>query len=153
MKQHISIENERDWTFMVYLAGDNNLENFGLKDLREMKKAGSTETVAIVAQFDSMSGNITRRYELTGKGSLDDDCVAELPEVNTGDPNALIDFIAWAGNEYPARHFALVLWNHGSGWKDEDIYRTAGLFPRCKNYPIKNNRGFRALNEHTRIAR
>ena len=50
---------------MVYLAGDNNLETFGDKDLQEMKQASSTAEVAIVAQFDSMSDRITRRYYLT----------------------------------------------------------------------------------------
>ena len=110
---------------MVYLAGDNNLEDFGVKDLSEMKKVGSSDKVSVIAQFDSMSDQITRRYELTAGKSLEADCVDELPETNTGDPAALISFINWAGKQYEAKHYALVLWNHGSGWKDEDIYRVA----------------------------
>jgi hypothetical protein len=113
------------WTFMVYLAGDNNLETYGTNDLGEMKAVGSTDEVAVVAQFDSMSDQVTRRYYLTAGQDLDADCVAELPEVNTGDPEALIDFITWACRTYPAERYALVLWNHGSGWKDDDIYRVA----------------------------
>jgi hypothetical protein len=113
------------WTFMVYLAGDNNLERYGARDLSEMKAVGSTDEVAVVAQFDSMSDQITRRYYLTADQDLGADCVAELPEVNTGDPEALIDFITWACQTYPAERYGLVLWNHGSGWKDDDIYRVA----------------------------
>jgi len=113
------------WTFMVYLAGDNNLEHFGERDLIEMKSVGSTDVVQVVAQFDRMSDGISRRYFLTHDRSLADDVVAELPETNTGDPAALLDFICWGLQTYPAEQTALILWNHGSGWKDDDIYALA----------------------------
>jgi hypothetical protein len=117
----------RSWTFMVYLAGDNNLQDYAVKDLDEMKLAGSTAEVAIVAQIDRMSDSVTRRYELHSGTSLEDDIVAELPETNTGDPACLIDFTSWGIEHYPAHRYALVLWNHGSGWKEDDIYRAAEL--------------------------
>jgi hypothetical protein len=110
---------------MVYLAGDNNLETYGAKDLGEMNAVGSSEQVAVVAQFDRMSDQITRRYAITANQNLEANCVAELAEVNTGDPTALLDFVTWACQAYPAERYGLVLWNHGTGWKDEDIYRTA----------------------------
>jgi hypothetical protein len=50
------------------------------------------------------------------------DVVASLGAVNTGDPKALNDFIAWGITNYPADHYLLVLWNHGQGWDDTDIY-------------------------------
>ena len=117
--------NNAKWTFMVYLAGDNNLENFGDRDLAEMKRVGSGPRLDIVAQFDRMSDSITRRYHVTRAPSLQDDCVQELSEVNTGDPASLSAFLSWAIVTYPADRFALVLWNHGSGWKDDDIYKAA----------------------------
>ena len=80
------------WTFMVYLAGDNNLEEYGTIDLEEMKRVGSTADLSLVAQFDRMSEQTTRRYHLTANQSLDADCVATLPETNTGDPQVLVDF-------------------------------------------------------------
>lgn len=52
----------KQWTFLVYLAGDNNLESFGQRDLQEMKTVGSTEDFNVVAQFDRMSDGVTRRY-------------------------------------------------------------------------------------------
>lgn len=114
-----------NWTFMVYLAGDNDLEKFGIKDLNEMKAVGSDDNISIIAQFDRMSDQQTKRYYLTSHQSLEEDCVATLPETNTGDPKALIDFVNWACNTYSAENYALVLWNHGSGWKDDDIYAIA----------------------------
>lgn len=123
--QRPPISRPKKWTLMVYLAGDNNLEAYGVKDLGEMKAVGSTDEVAVVAQFDRMSDQITRRYYLTAGQNLDADCIAQLPEVNTGDPEALTDFISWACHTYPAERYGLVLWNHGTGWKDEDIYQAA----------------------------
>lgn len=113
------------WTFMVYLAGDNNLQEYGTIDLEEMKTVGSSPDLSLVAQFDCMADQTTRRYHLTANHTLDGDCVAALPETNTGDPQVLVDFITWACTTYPADHYALILWNHGAGWKDEDIYRVA----------------------------
>jgi hypothetical protein len=120
----------KEWTLMVYLAGDNNLESFGQRDLIEMKTVGSTDAINVVAQFDRMGDSVTRRYYLTHDSPLSADVVAELPETNTGDPAALLDFTRWALGEYPAKRTALILWNHGAGWKDDDIYalaRQAGL--------------------------
>lgn len=113
------------WTFMVYLAGDNNLQDFALKDLGEMKQAGSTPGIAIVAQLDRMADSISRRYYLRSGTALEEDVTAELPETNTGDPACLVDFASWAIETYPAQRYALVLWNHGSGWKEDDIYQAA----------------------------
>jgi hypothetical protein len=111
---------------MVYLAGDNNLEDFGRSDLMEMKEAGSTAQVAIVAQFDRMQEGVTRRYYLRQGTSLEEDEVpSDLGETNTGDPRELARFISWALQEYPAERTALVLWNHGSGWKEDDVYKVA----------------------------
>ena len=37
------------WTFMVYVAGYNNLSPFATKDLEEMRKVGSTDEVKVAA--------------------------------------------------------------------------------------------------------
>lgn len=111
---------------MVYLAGDNNLDAAGVDDLLEMKVVGSTPEVNLVAQFDRQSSLLqTRRFYLRQGGDLDADVVAELGETNTGDPAVLADFASWAITNYPAQRYMLVIWNHGSGWDDSDIYAAA----------------------------
>ena len=40
------------WTFLVYMAGDNNLDGAALRDIAEMAKAGSTKDVNILVQLD-----------------------------------------------------------------------------------------------------
>jgi len=49
----MAVTEARKWTFMVYLAGDNNLDTAGVSDLTEMKKVGTTGEVDVVAQFDN----------------------------------------------------------------------------------------------------
>lgn len=123
----------RKWTFMVYMAGDNgrifkdgtqlmdNLESYGWADIRDMSSVGSTENVAIVTQYDTLNAHKTPRLYIDGK-SEKGTVVDTVPPVNTGNPKNLTDFIVWAEEAYPAEKYALVLWNHGTGWKEDDIY-------------------------------
>lgn len=110
------------WTVMVYMAGDNSLDPEGVQDLNEMKKVGSTAKLNIVAQFDRAAGHVARRYYLRKGGIVTGAAVASLGAVNTGDPKCLSDFTQWGVKNYPADHYLLVLWNHGQGWDDTDIY-------------------------------
>jgi hypothetical protein len=125
---------------MVYMAGDNSLDPEGVQDLKEMKHVGSNDKLNIVAQFDRAAGHVARRYYLRKGGIVTGDAVASLGAVNTGDPKCLSDFIEWGVKNYPADHYLLVLWNHGQGWDDTDIYadeRHRGL-RRLASGPIRH---------------
>jgi Clostripain family len=110
------------WTVLVYFAADNDLDEEAIANLKMMKKVGSTNEVKIVAQLDSRGRGSTFRFLLQDeRSSLDEDVVDEpLPEINTGDPRELTDFIKWGMKEYPAQHTMLVLWGHGRGWENQD---------------------------------
>jgi hypothetical protein len=112
----------KKWTVMVWMAGDNNLESFGEKDLAEMKRVGSNDAINVIVQFDSMKDDHTRRYEVKRGGDANADIVQSLGETNTGDPLVAIDFFRWAITQYPAERLLGVIWNHGSGIDDTDIY-------------------------------
>ncbi len=117
---------QKQWTVMVYLAGDNDLDSAGVVDLDEMKQIGSTADVNVIAQFDRQAGNRhTKRYYLRKDTLLKQDIVADLGETNTGDPNVLRNFVLWGATAYPAQHLLLVIWNHGAGWDDNDVYHLA----------------------------
>ena len=108
---------------MVYLAGDNNLDSAGVADLVEMKTVGSTRDISVVAQFDrSGSKRLTNRYVLRPRTALAEDVVTALGETNTGDPAVLRDFVTWAATDHPADHYMLIIWNHGAGWDDSNLY-------------------------------
>jgi hypothetical protein len=117
---------------MVYLDADNDLEPFGIIDLNEMEKVGSTADVNIIVQMDRTSGydvsngnwTGTKRFRVTKDNStstISSAVLQDLGEVNMGDPNSLTSFISWATTNYPATNYALVLWDHGGGWQKKGI--------------------------------
>lgn len=110
---------------MVWMAGDNNLEDAGLDDLQELKQIGSTDNVEILVQLDMMRDGQTRRYRVRNGTSLEEDIVQELGETNTGDPQCAIDFFSWGVENSPANRYLAVLWNHGSGIDEANVYRRA----------------------------
>ena len=115
------------WTVMVYLAGDNNLDGAGVVDLMEMKKVGSANGINVVAQFDRAGGKgTTKRYFLRKGTTLPADVVKDLGETDSGDPAVLEDFLKWGIKTYPAQHYLAVLWNHGAGWDDSNLYAAGG---------------------------
>ena len=116
----------RQWTVMIYMAGDNNLDADGLSDLYEIKRVGSTVGVVdIVAQFDRADpGKPTRRYHLHhwSQTNLQEDVIETLPETNTGDARELTKFIQMGIDKFPADKYLVIIWAHGTGAFDEDIF-------------------------------
>ncbi|MBO0799184.1 MAG: hypothetical protein J2P31_10230 [Blastocatellia bacterium] len=110
------------WTIMIYFAADNDLDDEAIASLKMMKKVGSTSEVNIVAQLDSRRKGSTFRFLVRDeRSSLAEDIVGEpLPEINTGDPRELTEFIKWCLKEYPAHNTMLALWGHGQGWENQD---------------------------------
>lgn len=117
------MQHKAKWTFMVYLAGDNNLSDAGDTDLREMRTVGSTTDVNVVAEFDNAGDRGTSRYLIKRDGLTEP--VESLGEIDSGDPKTLVDFVAWSKKRYPAERYALVLWNHGGGWEPSEMDRVA----------------------------
>jgi hypothetical protein len=119
---------QAQWTFMVYLDGDNDLEKFAIDNFLDMAKVGSDANINIVVQFDRWQNNPDKdtRYEgwttckrflvTQGMEPVEAQQLADLGEVDMGNPATLTDFINWATTNYPAANYALVLWDHGSGW-------------------------------------
>ena len=44
-----------------------------------------------------------------------------LGDVDSGDPQTMLDFVRWAVRTAPAERYALVVWNHGSGFDVLDV--------------------------------
>jgi len=126
------------WTIMVYLAGDNNLEDPALVDLNEMEIAGSTDEVNILVEIDrsegysSADGNWTgaRRYLVEQDDNMDSiysTALEDLGEVDSGSTDAYVDFINWSVDNFPAEQYALIIWNHGWGWTLAPINGRKGI--------------------------
>ena len=54
------MQEKAQWTWLVYMAGDNNLQSAGLDDLNEMRQIGSTPQVNVLVQFDTEQNKTTR---------------------------------------------------------------------------------------------
>ena len=126
------------WTYMVYMGADNNLSSAGLIDANEMETVGSDANLHIVLQaefstrFTDFSGTDyqgeTMRVRVTRdndaqKPSLDGS--TSIGNVDMAAPATLTSFIQWAAATYPAEHYALVIWDHGAGWKARPLLKGA----------------------------
>jgi hypothetical protein len=116
---------EAEWTFAVYLDGDNNLEYYGILDFLEMALVGTTPEVNIVVQFDRAEdyyidhGNWTdtKRFLITkGMEPWAESAYEGLGEANMGDGETLSDFASHAFDRFRSARTCLVLWDHGAGW-------------------------------------
>ena len=119
-----------EWTVMVYMAGDNDLDSNGIEDLFEMKRVGSSDEVKIIAQFDR-SGQIrhTKRYlirDFDQAPRLSNDVVKDLGETNSGDRQVFVDFLNW-GLEFGAKKNLVIIWGHGTGTDDTNIFVSDGI--------------------------
>lgn len=119
----------REWTIMVFMAADNNLEVGTEDDINEMETVGSTEDVAILVQVDRIGEysqntnwkwNGAKRFLIkkdTNSKVVNSLVVQELNEIDSASIESLVDFVKWCKQTAPAKKYALILWNHGTGWK------------------------------------
>ena len=134
----------KKWTILVYLAGDNDLDEDGARDIAEMAKVGSNKDLNIIAQFDRAGSVRTQRFYIKKGGGYPKDSVMDLGETNTGDPEVLLDFLKWGIQKYPAEHYMAILWNHGSGWNEDNVYEKAIKFcPEKRKLSATIKRNFR----------
>jgi len=131
------------WTFMVYMNADNDLDAFGPLDIAELETAGSTKSLNIIVQLDRKD-KPARRYYVTRRNAgsaLDDWGVSsvmknDLGEIDSGDHKEVVKFFKWSSENYPAERYALVIWNHGSGWKAAGKNSAKGI---SYDFDSKNN--------------
>jgi Clostripain family len=61
---------------------------------------------------------LLRFYENFNLGvSFEQSPIEALGEVDMGESQALLDFILWGVQNYPAEHYMLVIGSHGAGWR------------------------------------
>ena len=119
------------WTVMVYISGDNNLEDYVVSDIEtELAPTGSSANVQVVALADRGPGydtsyrdwQTTKLFHVTqGMTAAAENAVADWGERNFGDKQTLIDFVTWTKANYPADHYALYFWGHGWNWHPDFV--------------------------------
>jgi hypothetical protein len=126
-----------DWTIMVYIAADNNLEAMGIDDINEMEAIDLPDNINVTFLFDRTDGYSTAEGDWTGtkRGIISHDedmysigsAMEDMGEQNTGDGDTLTEFINWSAQTANADNHALVIWNHGGGidgvaWDESSNY-------------------------------
>lgn len=116
-----------DWTVLVYMDADNNLEPAAINDLVEMTEADGTQFVVLVDRAPDYADT-----DLFGLGDFTDSRllrirngnvkVLDAPdaisgEINMGDPTTLAQFVETGLDDHRSDHNALVVWNHGGSWR------------------------------------
>jgi Clostripain family len=122
------VANPAEWTVMVFMNGDNDLEPFAVDNFRQMARVGSTDRVNIVVQFDRLSADNhfttpdwsqTLRFRVTkNMEPIPSEALEDIGEADMGDPQVLQAFVTWARGKFPAKHYMLVIWDHGQGYRD-----------------------------------
>jgi hypothetical protein len=107
-----------DWLIMVYLGGKSDLAPFAKGLIEEAMRVESSDRVAVVAELhppiaddQTLRGRIFKgRNEMQKIGVVEDNVAA------------IINFVNNSMATYNAHHRALVLWDHGNGWQNVDVF-------------------------------
>lgn len=126
-----TVSPEKDYTLVVFMAANNDLYRFALKNIVQMETVGSNQNINIIVQLHTPgTNNPTKRYVIKkGKRLL---VPAQGPMLTTkldsGDPETLIDCVEWAMKYYPAKNLVINFWNHGSGCWDPGALKTISTY-------------------------
>jgi hypothetical protein len=105
-----------DWTFLVYVQAKNSLSNFAHKNFADMATVGSNKKLNILVEWHSPGQYGIWRYKIESEKMVLDH--NEKRQTDGNSSRDLIDSMRWAVTKYPAKKYALILWNHGIGILD-----------------------------------
>ncbi|MFH1644565.1 MAG: clostripain-related cysteine peptidase [bacterium] len=127
-----------DWTLYVHMAADNNLSTYASMDLvDEMAKATLSERINVVAQCDLPNHLGTYRYKIENNEVVTLEVLAS--EMGQNPEQDLVSGMRWAAQNFPANHYAISLWGHGSGIIDPIRKITRGILYDDTNDTYLNN--------------
>ena len=104
------------------MAADNNLNESAKDDLETIRKGSLYSEIEIVVQLDHwefVDTQETIRYYIKN-GEIEE--IKRLGETNSGDPTILKKFIEESAKAYPSEKLIVVIWSHGTGVDDFNIY-------------------------------
>lgn len=131
------------WVFLIYMAADNNLESEAIEDIWEMETSclnTKNSTVLILLDrnpsydISNNNWNGTKMFKLkTGRSSTSKAMISEEidcpelglktgrdQELDMSDTYVLSNAISFMMNKFKADHYGLIMWGHGTGWRDSD---------------------------------
>lgn len=114
------LRHRKNWSVLVYLAGDNDLSPSAVSDVLEISKGGASPERYVSVQLDTLGNKGILRYEITepdSEGACYRTVIERLADdrAPTGMP-ALRNFARWGFKRSPGERYMLVVWGHGGGW-------------------------------------
>lgn len=117
---NVVVEDMSDMTIIVYIVG-SNLESecgYATRDLEILADANFGDNINVVVQAGGaakwnnnlLEDGHTHRFNIKD-GRLKN--LNDMGRVNMASEDTLADFLKYAAEEYPAKKYTLILWNHG----------------------------------------
>ena len=110
-------EASANWTLAIYMDSDNDLDFWAQKDINEMMMLGSSSKINVIVFWDSFTGPGYVYRVLQGGLQELPQCKLDGIEPNMGDPSTLRGFTEFVFKKFPAKHRALMLWDHGDDFR------------------------------------
>lgn len=130
---------EKAWLYMTYIAGDNNLTQFQLDNLRAMESVGSDDSTHMTAFIDigeaeNIKGTdwegklgwkdarafyITKSESASEEGAekaIESELIKDYGKVDSGSKETLEKFLTETMKNYPAQHTVLIFNDHGGAY-------------------------------------
>jgi hypothetical protein len=125
-----------NWTILVYMDADNDLEQYAFDDINSMETVGSTAGMSVIVFVDFWNGALApytgaECYQITRDFNesliASPQLVTPLPsEPDMADWQTLRDFIVFGQAYAPANSYLLVIWDHGEGFYGVCLDETSG---------------------------
>ncbi len=124
-----TVESGDDWTWIIYMAAANNLEDAAVDDINQLEAVTYPEGFNVLVLFDSSTGyGSYPAYNGTAKRFViqhDTDTSqvtspnTDIGTVDSGSAATLKAFVDWAVANHPANRYGVVLWDHGGGFRGD----------------------------------
>lgn len=146
--QDFDVHDEKEVNYLVYMAADNNLERFGIGNIKALQQGFlSSKNVNILVLFDRSPGYDKTEDNRTGTDlfyitptsqRMNDDIIKEYGELDMTDSNNLYEFLCFANKYFPARHTVLNIWSHGQGVYPDGIISKGVIADYSSGYGASN---------------
>lgn len=123
---YVQAQEPAELTMVAYIQADNNLAPFAVYNINDMQLAPIPSTMNMLVQWDQPNNNKTWRYRIVQGGRIEDASLST--EMGINPENELVDMMQWAKNNFAAKQYAMILWNHGNGIIDPRMQKIS------KNY-------------------
>ncbi|KKR97348.1 MAG: Peptidase C11 clostripain [candidate division TM6 bacterium GW2011_GWE2_41_16] len=116
-----SKETKKPWTFIVYMAADNDLYPFADRNLEQMASIGSNQNMNILVHLDIKRRDYSPdkiHKKVTKHLFIKKNKIEQIgPDMcmDSGLAETLIGAVTWAVTDYPSEHLGIIFWNHGMG--------------------------------------